>query len=131
MAFHPALTEERRTIVTFDGGTSFVASALFLGRIETESKPAEREAGDEAERGMLREARAGLRETFRQPVVRALAIANLMLAFSSRMVGVAILLYLTREAGYGAGVLGVIFAVGGAGSVAGAIAAGSVRCPHR
>ncbi len=35
VAFHPALTEERRTIVTFDGGTSFVASALATNAFET------------------------------------------------------------------------------------------------
>ncbi|MEZ5420645.1 MAG: hypothetical protein R2708_25335 [Vicinamibacterales bacterium] len=28
VAFHPSLSEERRTIVTFEGGTSFVSSAL-------------------------------------------------------------------------------------------------------
>lgn len=105
---------------------SFVGSALLLGRIRKAGRAAPEERPAE-ERGMLREARAGLRETWRQPVVRSLAVANLMLAFTSRMVGVSILLYLTREADYNPGVLGVIFAIGGAGSVAGAIIAGRSR----
>lgn len=35
IAFHPTLSAERRTIVTFEGGTSFVNSALATNAIET------------------------------------------------------------------------------------------------
>ncbi|MEP7118853.1 MAG: hypothetical protein ABI880_14785, partial [Acidobacteriota bacterium] len=35
VAFHPSLSEERRTVVTFDGGTAIVSSALATNAVET------------------------------------------------------------------------------------------------
>ena len=35
VAFHPSLSEERRTVVTFDGGTALVSSALATNAVET------------------------------------------------------------------------------------------------
>ncbi len=62
----------------------------------------------------------------RDPILRALAGANLALAFSFRVFGVVFLLYLTRDLGIAPGIQGLIFAVGGVTSLLGAVAAARV-----
>lgn len=100
---------------------SFLGSAVFLARIKTAEPP----PSPQADRGsMLVEAREGLRVVARNPVVRSLAVANVILSCASRIVGVVFLLYLYREVGFDPGVLGMIFAVGGVTSLAGSFFAG-------
>ena len=53
-----------------------------------------------------------------------MAAVNLLLVFSGRIVGVAILLYLADDVGFDPGALGMIFAVGGVTSLAGTAVAG-------
>ena len=56
-------------------------------------------------------------------MLRALLIANMFTEAGSKMISVLFLLYLVNDAGFAAGVLGMIFAVGGATSLIGAWAA--------
>lgn len=100
---------------------SFLGSAFFVARIKTPEPPPT--PADERE-GIWIEAREGLRVVFRNPVVRSLAVANVMLGCASRIVGVVLLLYLYGELGFTPGVLGMIFAVGGVTSLAGSFFAG-------
>ena len=53
-------------------------------------------------------------------MLRSFAAVTAMREFSSRIFGTVLLLYLYREVGFSAGVLGVIFAVGGGTSLIGA-----------
>lgn len=100
---------------------SFVVSAGSLATIRArEPYPAVPSA-----RSVLRdEVIAGLGFLWRDPVLRALAGVHMLLEFASRMVGAVILLYLTHEAGFGTALQGMIFAVGGLTSLAGAALAG-------
>ncbi|MFL5758176.1 MAG: MFS transporter [Thermomicrobiales bacterium] len=97
---------------------SFLASAYFIHRIEspeTAPKP-------KAERQHIRvEITDGIRMLSREPVLRSLAVSNLMLQFGYRVNGVVYLLFVTRELGFKPGALGLIFAVGGISSLAGSI----------
>ncbi|MBI2886220.1 MAG: MFS transporter [Chloroflexi bacterium] len=99
---------------------SFLWSALFLGMIRTPERPPQPEEGRQ---GMRREALEGLGFVVRDPLLRAAAASSVVLDFSFRMVGTVILLYTARELGFETGVLGMIFAVGGVSSLAGALVA--------
>jgi Na+/melibiose symporter-like transporter len=97
---------------------SFVASALFLGRIRREEdlrSPAPRDAA-----GGIAE---GIRALWRSPLLRPLAAGAVLAAFSFQVVGVVYLLYVSRELGFSPGPLGLIFAVGAGSSFVGALAA--------
>ena len=96
---------------------TFGWSALCLSRIRTpEPAPA-----PTAERpSAIREALHGVRFVFHQPVLRTLAIADAIQQFGGRIISVVVLLYLVDEVGFSPGVLGMIFAIGGITSLAGA-----------
>lgn len=97
---------------------AFLWSAYWIGSIKAVE---ERAAPAEADASVLRDLRHGLTFVLGHPVLRTIAIANGLLNFGFRMLSVVFLLYLTREVGFSAGVLGMIFAVGGATSLAGAV----------
>ncbi|MEO6043984.1 MAG: MFS transporter, partial [Tepidiformaceae bacterium] len=100
---------------------SFLGSAFFLARIRTEEPP----PMPEHERtGIWHEAKAGLQIVFHEPIVRSLAVANAIAVCGGRILGVVFLLYLNQEVGFGPGVLGLIFAVGGVTSLGGSFLAG-------
>ncbi len=100
---------------------SFLVSAVSLWRIQTPEPHAA--TGHEREH-VVREAIAGLRVVASAPMLRSIALANLLTMGSARMLSVVYLLYLVREVGFNAGTLGMIFAVGGLTSLAGAALAG-------
>jgi MFS family permease len=60
---------------------------------------------------------------WRHPILRALAGSTALEALARGVIGALILLYLNRELGFGPGVLGLIFGVGGLSSLAGAVLA--------
>ena len=100
---------------------SFLGSAFFLARIRTEEPP----PMPEHERtGIWHEAKAGLRIVFHDPIVRSLAVANAIAVCGRGILSVVFLLYLNQEVGFGPGVLGLIFAVGGVTSLGGSFLAG-------
>jgi predicted MFS family arabinose efflux permease len=96
---------------------SFLWSAVFIWRIKSPEPPPppvhERQHA-------VREALEGLQVLYRNAILRALTAAAILYAVSSRLITVVLLLYLNRELGYGAGVLGMIFAIGGVTSIPGA-----------
>ncbi|MFM9106526.1 MAG: MFS transporter, partial [Chloroflexota bacterium] len=102
---------------------TYLASALLLRGIrapEPDLTPTE----DEPRAGLFREAADGLRLVGRDPVLRALAAANVGLSLSFGIGMAAFLVYVNRDLGFDPGVLGVIFAMGGLASLAGAVLAG-------
>ncbi|HNO65207.1 MAG TPA: MFS transporter [Tepidiformaceae bacterium] len=97
--------------------TSFVVSAYFIWRIRQPEPPVERDTDTEH---FWREARDGAGLVVRNPVLRAMALAECLSATSERTITTVFLLYLNQELGFEAGVLGLIFAVGGVTSLGGA-----------
>lgn len=104
--------------VVFDA-VSFVWSAVFLARIKTDETRATAEPHAPPP-NMRRELSEGIRAVAGNGILRALLIANMFTEAGSRMIGVLFLLYLVDDAGFPAGLLGTIFAVGGLTSLAGA-----------
>lgn len=99
---------------------SFLVSALFLGRIRTrEPAVVVPEGGHEP---ILDEIREGLRLTFRDPILRPLALADAAVSGFWGVFGATYLVFAT-QLGFAPGVIGLIAAVGGISSLAGALAA--------
>lgn len=99
---------------------SFLVSALLLGTIRRPEPapppPAEREP-------IATEIRAGLALLWGDPVLRGLLWGVMGLAALWGVFGAVWLLFATRELGLDAGVIGVVAALGGLGSLAGALLA--------
>jgi MFS family permease len=99
---------------------SFIVSALLLGRIRTTEPPAQAIADRQP---VLDEIREGLRLTLRDPILRPLALADAAVAGFWGVFGAVYLVFAT-EVGFEPGVIGLVAAVGGLSSLAGATVAG-------
>jgi Na+/melibiose symporter-like transporter len=96
---------------------SFLASALLLrGLSVNETAPA-----TAVRSGMRQEIGAGLDYLWRQPLLRATAVASTALWFGNGIFGTIISLFALKELGFEAGPLAMIFAVGGVSSLVGAV----------
>ncbi len=100
---------------------TFVVSAVFVGAIRA---PEPAPIATAARVGMRRAVVEGLSVVWRDPVLRALASCRVALDFSFGMGAAIYVLFCARTLGFGTGVLGMIFAFGGASSFAGAVLAG-------
>ena len=99
---------------------SFLASALAIALIRMpEPAPAQRAR----DAGALREIAAGARLIFSDGRLRAFGINAIVGGFSNSLVSTLYMLFVVNALGFRPGVLGVIFAVGGASSMFGALAA--------
>ena len=99
---------------------SFLASALAIALIRMpEPAPAPRARDASA----LREIAAGARLIFSDGRLRAFGINAIVGGFSNSLVSTLYMLFVVNALGFRPGVLGVIFAVGGASSMFGALAA--------
>ena len=96
---------------------SFLVSAFAIWRIKTPEPPP---PGVSERSSFLTEAREGFSFVMRDPMLRPLALAMAIQSMAERVLTVVYLLYLSGEVGFSPGVLGMIFAVGGITSVAGA-----------
>jgi len=99
---------------------SFVASAVFVWRIKAPEAEIERDTESE---NFWHEALEGARVVARDGVLRSLAIAESIQSMAERVLTTVFLLYLNDELGFSPAVLGMIFAVGGLTSLAGAYVA--------
>ncbi len=95
---------------------SFLVSALTLGMIRTREPST---ASDEHP-GVAREIVDGLQAVWRQPLLRAGGLAILLHALAGGIFGALVVLYMSRGLGFNPGILGMIWAVGGVSSFAGA-----------
>ncbi len=108
---------------------SYAASALCLRGVP-EVPPAPRAAAPASSpwRAWLTEAGAGLRAVAERPALRALAAVEVLLATSLALTGTSIMIHTSRDLALPTGVLGLVFALGGLGSlVAAALAPGLGR----
>jgi predicted MFS family arabinose efflux permease len=102
---------------------SYVGSALLIWRVRVDEDRAASPA-DSASSGAaawLAETLAGLAIVRRDPVLRALAAVEFCVAGGFQMYGAMFLLFVARDIGFAPGVLGMIFALGGLSSFAGAL----------
>ncbi|CAA9571571.1 MAG: hypothetical protein AVDCRST_MAG49-3678 [uncultured Thermomicrobiales bacterium] len=103
---------------------SFLASAAALSRIRTpEPHPTPSVDGANPAPGVWREARDGWRAVFRDPVLRALTATTGTWEFFRGMVGAVIILFVGRELDIAPALIGVLFGLGGASALAGALVA--------
>ena len=101
---------------------SFLASAVLLRTVRiTEIAP-----GRNVRSGMQQEIVAGLTYMWRQPLLRATALASTAVWFGFSVFGTIISLFALKELGFEAGPLAMIFAVGGVSSLLGSVLAGQV-----
>lgn len=101
---------------------SFLASALLISRIRT-VEPAPPPTADREP--VLREIGDGLRLTLRDPILRPLALADAAVAGFWGVYGAVYLVFAT-EIGFSPGVIGLVAAVGGLASLAGATVAARI-----
>ncbi|MGI8857146.1 MAG: MFS transporter [Thermomicrobiales bacterium] len=103
--------------------TSFLISALFLVFVRV-PEPA---SAPRAERQTVwKDIGEGLGVVFRNPLLRAIAGCTATGNLFSNIVQAVYILYVTRQLGLSAGVIGAIFAIGSIGFLAGALLAGRV-----
>lgn len=109
-------------VAVFVDAVSFLVSAVSLGAIRAGEPPP---VPKEEREGAFRETREGLAAILGDPLLRAVALANVSRHFAYGAIGAVILLFVTTgELGMQPGLVGVIFAVGGASSLLGAGIAG-------
>ncbi|MGH7864770.1 MAG: MFS transporter [Candidatus Binataceae bacterium] len=102
---------------------TFVFSAGAIATIHVE----ESNAGPRRQRdGVMREILSGARAVAADPRLRAIAVTNATVTFALGTFGAVYMLYVVNSLGLAPGVLGVIFGVGGASALLGALAAGRV-----
>ncbi len=112
---------------------SYLVSALFLRSVrETRAERLEHSDAVHPERAwqaLLHEAREGVAAVAHSRVLRAIAGIEILVALGSSLAGTSYMIFVSRDLGFGTGVLGMIFAMGGIGSIAGAaLWANSRRC---
>jgi Na+/melibiose symporter-like transporter len=101
---------------------SFIWSAVWLRGL----KLSEQVKPEEDRLPILEEIRDGIHLVWRNRTLRALAGYAATFEFAFNMFGAVFLIFLVREVGFSPGVLGVIFALGGLSSIAGAAMASRV-----
>jgi MFS family permease len=103
---------------------SFVASGLFLlGIRKPEEAPKREVAADGSKPSLWTELKEGLRFVFDNPNLRAQAGCTATSNFFSSLAFAIVLVFFVRELGLSAGVIGIVFSVGAAGSLLGAFTA--------
>ena len=100
---------------------SFLGSALFLLRTRvTEARP----AAPAGRVSVFAEIREGLEVVVHHPILQALARCSATTSLFAAMFNSVYVLYMTRDLGLGPVAVGLVFATGGVGSLAGALVAG-------
>ena len=114
-------------VVAAVDAVTFLVSALLLTSIRT-SEPAPPPPAAQA--SLRREIIAGLRLVVANPILRAIGASKAIgMGLGGGIIGTLIVLYGIETLGFAPGVLGTIFAIGGATSILGALSAG--RLTHR
>lgn len=102
---------------------SYLGSALFLRRIETEEpQPLPPPPGER----LWRQMGDGLRFVGREPTLRALAGCSAVTNFSGWVFLAVYILFMERELGLGATAIGLVFASGGVGALIGSLLAARI-----
>lgn len=108
-------------LVAAIGGLTFLVSALSLAFVRKREPAAE---PPEAGGNVAREIADGLRVVWNDRLLRALGVAAIAENWTAGMMSAVVLVFGVRELGFGPGMLGTIFAIGGISSIFGSIYAG-------
>ena len=100
-------------------GLSYLLSALCLRRVRSTPSAVDTSAATTLS-SLVADASQGLRAVAAHPTLRALTVVHALLAFSLALFGTSFMIFVSRDLGLPTGELGLIFALGGLGSVAGA-----------
>lgn len=100
---------------------SFVWSAMLLRGIAAPEPPPVPRGEDSA---VAAEIRDGIRFVRSNALLRSLAGTLLIACIARQMIGVVIFIYVSRDLGFSAGALGLVFATGGLFSLMGSVASG-------
>ena len=98
---------------------SYVISALCLRKVD-ESVPVREPAASAGAASLMKETRAGIATIRAVPVLRTLALIEALVALATSLAGTSYMIYVARDLAFETGILGMIFAAGGVGSVLGA-----------
>lgn len=98
---------------------SFLWSALWLGRIRTREERPPKTAG----RNLRREITEGARVVFADPILRAIGLSSVTLAFFQNLNLPITVVFLVREVGLSPGTIGVLSSFGLLGAVVGSVVA--------
>ena len=109
--------------VTVDAA-SYLASAISLGRIGHREPPRPHQADGQAR--IHPQIRDGIRQVAASRQLRAIAIAAAIINLFGRMMVILVPLYLIRDARYSAVAIGLVFALGSVGFLAGAAIADKI-----
>ncbi len=102
---------------------SFVGSGLFLLGIRTQEEPPVRETVDGRKASLWTELKEGLRFVLGNPNLKAQAGCTATSNFFSSLAFSILLVFLVREVGLSAGVIGIVFSIGALSSFAAAFTA--------
>ncbi|HQR21638.1 MAG TPA: MFS transporter [Burkholderiaceae bacterium] len=109
-------------VVVVTDAVTYVASALLLAKIPEPPSLAEESHAPATLRdraaALVAEVRTGLRATAADPVLRGLAVVATLTAFAMSFAATTYMIYVSRDVGFSTGALGVLFALGGIGSLA-------------
>ena len=112
------------TVALVTDALTYVASALLLVRGEEIPAPPREAMATSSLRGavdaFVAEVRDGLRTVAAEPTLRALALVAALTAFGTSFASTTYMIYVARDIGFPTGTLGLVFALGGFGSLAGA-----------
>ena len=100
---------------------SYVASAVFLGRIRVQEPPIDHD--DQDAMSLLHRAKEGLHFVLHHPVLRASLGCATTVNFFTFMSGALLVLYASRSLELGSGLIGLAFGVGAVGGLLGALLA--------
>ena len=108
-------------VVMVADALTYIASALLLVRID-EPPPLHRGTPEEPSlrariHVLVAEVRAGLSATAQHPVLRTLAIVATLVAFATSFASTTYMIYVARDLALPTGTLGLLFALGGIGSL--------------
>lgn len=103
--------------------TSYLVSALFLrgasaGPVTARSQA--RETPGTPAPTLIAEAQSGVAALLRSPRLRTLAVIEMLIALAMSLAGTSYMIFVSRELAFETGILGLIFASGGIGSLLGA-----------
>ena len=110
---------------------SYLVSAAFVRGVEGSPPAAPPDAGPS--RSLAADVRAGIRAIASDPVLRMLATVEVLVALGMSIAGTSYMIFVARDLGFDTGTLGLIFATGGLGALAGAALAPRLgtRCGWR
>ena len=110
-------------VVMVTDALTYVASALLLAKISEPPRLADETSATKTLRrraaALAAEVGAGLHATAANPVLRGLALVATLTAFAMSFAATTYMIYVARDIGFPTGVLGILFALGGIGSLAG------------